>query len=115
MSPKLLSLLGLARRAGKLEPGFDAAVLAAREKKALLLLAAEDISEKTFKNLRYEGEKAGVPVQRVPVNIQTLGSACGVRAGILAVTDEGFVKAILGLCKEEKAEEVGKREKEDTL
>ena len=37
---KLLSLLGLARRAGKVEPGFDAAVGAARSGKACLLLAA---------------------------------------------------------------------------
>ena len=41
---KLLSLLGLARRAGKIEPGFDAAVSAARGHKAALLLAARDIS-----------------------------------------------------------------------
>ena len=58
---KLLSLLGLARRAGKIEPGFDAAVSAARGHKAALLLAARDISEKTLKNLRYEGDRAGVP------------------------------------------------------
>ena len=45
---RLLSLLGLARRAGKVEPGFDAATTAAREGKAALLLAAGDISEKTF-------------------------------------------------------------------
>ena len=55
---KLLSLLGLARRAGKIEPGFDAAVSAARGHKAALLLAARDISEKTLKNLRYEGDRA---------------------------------------------------------
>ena len=29
---RLLSLLGLARRAGKVEPGFDAATTAARER-----------------------------------------------------------------------------------
>ena len=57
MVTKLLSMLGLARRAGKLESGFDAAVIAAREGKAALLLAARDISEKTFQNLRYEAEK----------------------------------------------------------
>ena len=87
---KLLSLLGLARRAGKIEPGFDAAVSAARGHKAALLLAARDISEKTLKNLRYEGDRAGVPTLRV-----------------LAITDKGFAKAVKELAEavtEEKEE-----------
>ena len=106
---KLLSLLGLARRAGKIEPGFDAAVSAARGHKAALLLAARDISEKTLKNLRYEGDRAGVPTLRGDFGMEELGRACGVKAGALAVTDEGFAKAILGMTdvvkleKEERA------------
>ena len=43
---KLLSMLGLARRAGKIEPGFDAAVSAARGRKAAVLLCAQDMSER---------------------------------------------------------------------
>lgn len=95
MEDKTLSLLGLARRAGKLEAGFDAAVSAARARKARLLLAARDISEKTFRNLRYEAERAGVPAVRLPFGMEETGRACGVRAGVLAVTDQGFSKAIL--------------------
>ena len=86
---RLLSLLGLARRAGKVEPGFDAATTAAREGKAALLLAAGDISEKTVKNLRYEGDRAGIPTVRVQPRMEELGRACGV----LALTDQGFAKA----------------------
>ena len=73
MENKLLSLLGLARRAGKVEPGFDAAVGAARSGKAALLLAAGDISEKTVKNLRYEGDRAGIPTLRVSSGMEALG------------------------------------------
>ena len=89
MADKLLSLLGLAKRAGKIEPGFDAAVAAARSGKASLLLAARDISEKTVKNLRYEGDRAGVPTLRIQAGMEELGRACG-----LAVTDKGFSKAV---------------------
>ena len=96
---KLLSLLGLARRAGKVEPGFDAAVSAARSGKACLLLAAGDISEKTVKNLRYEGDRAGAATLRLSVGMEELGRACGARAGVLAVTDKGFAKAIKGLAE----------------
>lgn len=106
---KLLSLLGLARRAGKIEPGYDAAVSAARGGKAALLLAAGDISEKTVKNLRYEGDRAGVATLRVSAGMEELGRACGMRAGVLAITDKGFAKAVKGLAegvtedKEERA------------
>ncbi len=95
MTDKVLSLLGLARRAGKLEAGFDASVSAARKKRAELLLAAADVSEKTFQNLRYEADRANVPAVRLPVGMEEAGRACGVKAGVLAVTDRGFAKALL--------------------
>ncbi len=91
---KLLSLLGLARRAGRLEAGFDACRAAAREGRAALLLAAEDISPKTYKNLQYEAERAGIPVARVPAGMVELGRACGVRAGVVSVNDKGFAQAL---------------------
>ena len=99
---KLLSLLGLARRAGKIEPGFDAAATAAKSGKAALLLAARDISEKTVKNLRYEGDRAGIPTLRVSAGMEEL-----VRAGVLALTDPGFARAVqklAGAPSEEKEE-----------
>lgn len=95
MGNPVLSLLGLCRRAGKLTPGFDAAVLDARAGKACLLLAAADISEKTFKNLRYEGDRAGISTMRLPCDLAETGRACGIKAGVLAITDEGFAKAIV--------------------
>lgn len=107
MEDRLLSLLGLARRAGRLELGFDASASAAREQTARLLIAAGDVSEKTYKNLCYEGERAGIPAIRLKAGMEELGRACGGRAGVLAVTDPGFAKALLG--KMEQME----REKED--
>ena len=104
MADKVLSLLGLARRAGKLEAGFDAAVSAARAKKARLLLAARDVSEKTVKNLKYEGDRAGIPTVSVNAGMEELGRACHVRAGVLAVTDQGFAAALVQEMEREKEE-----------
>ncbi len=104
MTDKILSLLGLARRAGKLELGFDAAVSAAREKRARLLLAAKDVSEKTFKNLRYEGERAEIPAIRLPASMEETGRACGSKAGVLAVTDRGFAESLLGKLEQRSQE-----------
>ena len=92
---RVLNLLSMARRAGRVEPGFDASVAAAKTGKAALLLAAEDISEKAYKNLRFEAERAGIPAARLKTGIDALGRACGVRAGVLAVTDQGFARAVL--------------------
>lgn len=96
MENRALSMLGLIRKAGKLEAGFDASKAAARENRARLLLAARDVSEKTFKNLCYEGERAGIPTARLSASMEETGRACGIKAGVLAVTDRGFAKALLG-------------------
>ncbi len=109
MENKELSLLGLARRAGKLQWGFDAAVICAREHKAALLLCAQDISEKTYGNISFEGARAGIPVRRLPEDRKTVGHACGIKAGVLAVTDEGFAAALLSQIQG------GKREKEECV
>ena len=99
---KLLSLLGLAKRAGRLEAGFDACAGAARAKRAALLIVAKDVSEKTFKNLRYEAERAGIPSLRLPeADMEQLGRACGVRAGVVALTDKGFAGAVLSALPKE--------------
>ena len=95
MGDKVLSLLGLARRAGKLEIGFEAAKGAARAGKSQLLIAAADISAKTYKNLCYEGDRAGIPAVRLSQGTEDISAACGIRAGVLSVGDAGFARGIL--------------------
>lgn len=97
MKNKLLSLLGLMRRAGKLIYGFDSSVEAAKNKKAVCLLYAYDISEKTEKNLKYEAEKYGVEIVKLNLNISEAGGAIGKKAGVFALTDAGFMKSALEL------------------
>ena len=97
MKNKLLSLLGLMRRAGKLINGFDSAIETAKNKKAVCLLYAYDISEKTEKNLKYEAEKYGVEIVKLNLNISEAGGAIGKKAGVFALTDEGFKKSALEL------------------
>lgn len=59
---KLAGLLGIARRAGKLITGFDAAAASAAAGKAALLLMAADLSEKTAKELRYAAREKKIPL-----------------------------------------------------
>ena len=50
-SEKILSILGLCRRAGRLESGELGCEIAIKEKKAKLLILAKDASENTTKKL----------------------------------------------------------------
>ena len=106
---KVLSLMGLCRRAGKLQAGFDACREAARNGKAALLIAAADVSPKTYKNLSYEAERAGIEAIRLGADMAELGRACGVRAGVAAVCDRGFAGALL----KEYGKKDQQREKEE--
>lgn len=53
------------------------------------------------------GDRAGIPTLRVSAGMEELGRACGVRAGVLALTDPGFARAVqklAGAPSEEKEE-----------
>lgn len=91
---KILSMMGLARRAGRLYGGYDLACEKIREGQARLALAASDISEKTFKNLRYEAEKRKIPAERIEADMETMGKACGIKAGVAVITDEGMAETV---------------------
>ena len=94
---KMLSMLGLCRRAGKLNAGYDLCVDKIKQGQARLALVASDISEKTYKNLCYEAAHMQIPVRRIKHDREVLGKACGIKAGIVVITDEGFTKAIVDM------------------
>lgn len=59
---KLLGLLGICAKAGKVTSGADACLEDMKNKKINLIILAEDASEKTKKNYIYYGNKYNVPV-----------------------------------------------------
>lgn len=72
-----------------------------------MLLAARDISEKTLKNLRYEGDRAGVPTCGGILAWKSWAGPAACGPGVLAITDKGFAKAVKELAEamtEEKEE-----------
>lgn len=100
---RLLSLLGIARRAGRISWGRDAVEESLGKGKAHLVLVAEDISVKTAAGVRFSAERAGVPVLSIHETIESVSQAIGKRAGIVAVLDEGFAKKIKTLVEESSA------------
>lgn len=90
-----LSLLGLARRSGRLEVGFEAVRRALGTNKVHLLVLAQDLSAGTLGKFKASSAHEGIPVIK-PASKQELGRALGRReAGIVAILDEGFSKALI--------------------
>ena len=92
---RALGLLGLMRRAGKLELGEMNVGAAVRERRAKLLLLAPDAGANARD--RAESFSAGhrVPLVELPFTKDTLSAALGKANTVMAaVTDAGFAKAL---------------------
>ena len=93
---KTLALLGFASKARKLSFGTHATMYAITSKKARLVCAAEDISAKSVKELKFNANKTNIPVIILKgITTQLVSHTVGKSCGILAVNDEGFAKALL--------------------
>ena len=94
-SEKILSLLGFAAKAGKLSFGTHATTFSIESGKAKLVLAAEDISEKSVKELRFKADKQNIKVLILEgIETVTLSKKVGKNCGIVAVNDSGFADAM---------------------
>ena len=94
---RLLSFLGICKRAGSLITGAETVTKAVSEHKALLVLYASDVSENSLKAVRRAAENNGVAVKELPRNKEELSFALGRLSGVIGITDEGFVRKILTL------------------
>lgn len=93
---KMTDLLTVCIKAGKTVKGFDAAAAAVMSGKAACILTAEDISEKTFKEIGFVCGKQGVPVISCGIpKIELARYTGGKQTAILAVCDKGFADGFM--------------------
>ena len=94
-SDKLLSTMGLARKAGRLVYGYETVKDTIQKHKAILVLTASDLSAKTLSNVKF---LCGEKVRHIPLDrtMEQFSAAVGKAAGVVAVIDEGFAKLISG-------------------
>lgn len=93
---KALMLLGLARKARKLEIGEEPCGIACRSGKAKLLLIAHDAGDHTFRRARSYCRAGKPPYLCVPFTKEELGNGLGCNAcALCALTDAPFAKAFL--------------------
>ena len=94
MNDKVISLLGLAERAGKIASGEFAAEKAVKTGKARLIIVAEDASDNTKKKFSDMCKYYQVPFACYSQK-ELLGHGIGKECrASLAVLDGGFAKAI---------------------
>lgn len=95
MKNRVLSMIGIAARAGCIASGEFAVEKAIKTQKADLVIVAEDASENTRKSYMDAAAFYGVPIE-IFGSREELGEAIGkaFRAAV-AVTDENLAKAVL--------------------
>lgn len=87
-------ILSMCRKAGKLVMGMDIVKDACRSGKAAAVFAAEDLSEKSLKEVKFVCGSCQVPLYALAEDMDSIAQGTGKRSGIIAVTDSGFAKAI---------------------
>lgn len=90
-----LGLLGLARRAGAVAPGVEAARRAVDAGAARLLLIAEDASGTQLDKVRAPAERRGVLVRSLGTRNDLGRAVGGPPLSAVAVTNEGFAEQML--------------------
>lgn len=99
---KLLNLIGLAQKAGRLAVGEEPTGAAARARDARLILVAADAAENSVRRVRHFADAGQCLWCRIGANKDALGQAVGRSScAMLAVTDIGFAEAIAKKLAEE--------------
>ncbi|MBQ1248854.1 MAG: ribosomal L7Ae/L30e/S12e/Gadd45 family protein [Selenomonadales bacterium] len=104
MYKSMLSLLGLAQKAGQLASGDFGAEKAIRAGKAKMILMAEDCADETKKKYRELAEEYEVDCVEAVTKIE-LGAAIGREfRAVVVILDDGFKKGIQKKLKTLKGE-----------
>ena len=104
---KALRLLGLARKARRLEIGEEPVGIACRSGKARLLLVARDAGDHTFRRARSFVSGSKCPYVCVPFTKDELGDGLGCNAcALCAFTDPAFAKSFLEALGDEAHAEI---------
>ena len=92
---RLLSTLGICKKAGKVIMGFEAVREAAALGQVSLIVLSGDLSPKSGKEIAFTAEKQNIPVCTAPITMEEIQSRLGKRSGILAITDRGLADTVL--------------------
>ncbi len=94
---KLLPILGLCKKAGRLKYGFDSVKETLRKKEANLLVFASDTSEKTKGRIERLAAEQNIRTICAPFSMSELAHALGLgkNTAIAAICDKGLAELFL--------------------
>lgn len=95
MNNKILNLLGFAAKSGSLKYGFEMSVEAMKKGICQLVIVADDVSQKTKKEIDFFAQKTNVKhISPKGVTMDSLTKAVGKKCGMVSLNDKGFANAI---------------------
>lgn len=100
---KLMSMLGLARRAGKLSMGHDMALQSVARNRAKMLVFCSDSSDRLVKEFDsyIKKHQLDIPIYIIKPTMDEIHFAIGYRAGVMTVDDVNFCTRITSLLTQE--------------
>ena len=96
MKDKLLNLLGIARRAGKITMGMDPVKSSIAKGETRVVLLARDFSSRSASGIESVCEEECLHLGQ---SMDEIGMAIGKRVGVISVNDAGFAKKVRELCR----------------
>ncbi len=107
MNDKFLSMLGMCKRANKLNAGHDGAFDSISKNKAKLCLLSSDSSQRLKKE--FEGSvtynNRNIPLIYIKYTMEEIRTAIGTKAAVITINDEGFAKRLIELNKLQNEED----------
>lgn len=108
MHDAALNLLGLARKAGRIEVGEEPVGAACRARKAKLLLLARDAADNTVRRAAHFAQAGNAPQVRTPFSKEEMGLAVGRGScAMAALTDAGMAASFLSKLAQADPEQYG--------
>lgn len=102
MHNKSLSMLGLARRAGKLAMGHDMAKESVIKNKARLVILCSDASSRLINEFERLTANKKATLVKSSITMAQVHFAIGYNAAVMAVEDENFSTRITELLRQEE-------------
>lgn len=91
---RILSFLGLCKKAGKLCLGFDCSCEKIKNKEAKLILFTKDISERSEKSILKFAKEFNIKYKKISIYMHQIGDIFGKQSGIICIIDQGFAAKI---------------------
>ena len=105
MNDRLLSLLGLCRKAGKITIGCDPVIESVKKGESRLVIFAENASDNTRNAVLNAVAPSGVRVINLDYNKEDISVSLGKLCAVASINDDGFAKKLLSLAGEKNGEE----------